>query len=399
MAKMLTHVCAGIVAAVCLQSTAFPALAQDANKKEIVFGYSDSLTGKFSTEATDLHHGYQLWAEDTNKAGGIQLKDRKLPVKLDYYDDASDANTAIRNYERLITGDQVDFVLSPWGSGHNFAISTVTEKYKYPIVLATAAADGIFNRKFKYIFAATQMASSFYDALAGYLPTVQDEIKTVAIAYENFLFTQTLHDNLLKRLEKIGVRVVDDEQYPLGGQDFTSLLTKAKAANPDAFIAINIMPSSIYITRQMAEIGFKPKLYSVNIGPMYTKQFIDALGKSADRVIENGFWDSGLPFAGAKKFADEFAAKYGKPPSTDAAYAFIAATILQQAIEKAGTLDREQVTAALRSGKFETILGTYVYDERGVNKNQLSFIVQVQDGHRTVVWPKSVAKSSMELPY
>ena len=75
------------------------------------------------------------------------------------------------------------------------------------------------------------------------------------------------------------------------------------------------------------------------------------------------------------------------------------ATIMQQAIEKAGTLDREQITAALRSGKFETILGSYVYDERGVNKDQLSFIVQVQNGQRTVVWPKSVAKGSVELPY
>jgi len=132
---------------------------------------------------------------------------------------------------------------------------------------------------------------------------------------------------------------------------------------------------------------------------VYTKEFIDGLGKSAERVIENGFWDSGLPFAGAQKFADEFAAKYGKQPSTDAAYAFIAGNIMQQAIEKAGTLDREQVTAQLRSGKFDTILGTYVYDERGVNKEQLSFIVQVQNGRRTVVWPKSVAKSSVELPY
>lgn len=399
MARMLTHLGAAIVAAGWLQAAAFPALGQDANKKEIVFGYSDSLTGKYSTEATDLHRGYQLWAEDANKAGGIQLKDRKLPVKLVYYDDASDANTAIRNYDRLITGDQVDFVLSPWGSGNNFAVSTVAEKYQYPIVLATAAADGIFNRNFKYIFAATQMASSFYDALGSYLPTVKDQIKTVAIAYENFLFTQSLHDNLLKRLDPMGLRLVDDEQYPLGGQDFTSLLTKAKAANPDAFIAIDIMPSSIYLTRQMAEIGFKPKLYAVNIGPMYSKEFIDGLGKSAERVIENGFWDSGLPFAGAKKFADEFAAKYGKAPSTDAAYGFIAGTIMQQAIEKAGSLDREQTAAALRNGKFDTILGTYAFDQRGVNKEQLSFIVQVQNGRRIVVWPKSVATGSVELPY
>lgn len=388
------------IAAVFLAQCPSPqALAQDASKNEIVFGYSASLTGKFATEATAVGQGYELWAEGVNKAGGIRVKDRKLRVKLVHYDDGSDANAAIRNYERLITGDTVDFVLSPWGSGHNFAVSAVTEKYKFPVVLATAASDRIYGRNFKYIFAATQLASSLYEGLGDYLATVKGEINTVAIAYENFLFTQSLHDFLLKKLQTVGTPVVVDEQYPLAGQDFTSLLTKVKAANPDGFIAINIMPSSVYLTRQMAEIGFKPKLYAVNIGPMYSGEFIQSLGQSAERVLENGFWDPGLPFAGAQSFADEFTATYKKRPSSDAAYAFIAATILQQAIEQAGTLDREQVAQALRTGKFRTILGSYEFDDRGVNKDQLSFITQVQNGKRTVVWPKDVASSHVELPY
>ena len=92
-------------------------------------------------------------------------------------------------------------------------------------------------------------------------------------------------------------------------------------------------------------------------------------------------------------------ARYKKNPSTDAAYAYIATSILQQAIERAGTLDREQVTQTLRTGKFETILGPYEFDARGVNKDQLSFLVQVQNGQRTIVWPKEVAKSGLKLPY
>lgn len=387
-----------LVASALTAGWATAACAQE-GKKEIVFGFSASLTGKFATEATDLKHGYQLWADEVNRAGGISVKGQKLPIRLVEYDDASDANAAIRNYERLITKDNVDFILSPWGSGHNFAISAIAEKYKYPTVLATAAADRIFERKFKYIFAATQVASSFYDALGGYLETVKGDIKTVGIAYENFLFTQSLHDYLLKKLAAVGVKVVADEQYPLGGQDFTTLLTKIKAANPDAFIAINIMPSSVYLTRQMAEVGFKPKLYAVNIGPMYAQEFIGQLGKGAERVIENGFWHPALPYKGAQAFYDEFEKRYKKAPSTDATYAYIAGTIMQQAIEKAGTLDREKVADALRTGKFDTILGDYEFDDRGINKDQLSFITQVQDGKRTVVWPKSVSNSGVKLPY
>lgn len=233
MSKVVGRFWLKIFSALFVCTLACPVVAQD--KKEITFGYSISLTGKFSTDATDTHKAYQMWAEDTNKAGGITVKDRKLPIKLVHYDDASDTNTAIRNYERLVTRDEVDFLLSPWGSGHNFAVTAATEKYKYPMVLSSAASDRIFDRNLKYIFGATQLASNFYELLGDYLATSKDQVKTVAIAYENFLFTQSLHDFLVKKLQSLGIQVVVDEQYPLGGQDFTSLLTKVKAANPDGY--------------------------------------------------------------------------------------------------------------------------------------------------------------------
>jgi branched-chain amino acid transport system substrate-binding protein len=375
-------------------------VANAQRKSEILIGYSISLTGKFSTEGSDTHRAYQMWAEEVNKQGGIAVKENggKLPVKLVQYDDASDTNTAIRNYERLIGKDQVDLVFSPWGSGHNFAITSLTEKNKYPIILTSAGSDRIFQRNFKYIFQTTQLASNLYDATVEYFKTQKDTIKTVAIAYENFLFTQSLHDALLAKLKQQGIQVVADEQYPMGGQDFTSMLTKIKAAKPDAFVLINIMPSSVYLTRQMVEVGFKPKYYSVNIGPMFTEEFVAKLGPVSEGIVENGFWHPDLPYEGARKFYDAYIAKYQKTPSTDAAYAYIGSQIMQQAIEQTGSLDREKITQTLRNGKFSTILGPYNYDQNGVNKNQLIFLCQVQNGKRLIVWPKEIANAQVK-PY
>ena len=236
-----------------------------------------------------------------------------------------------------------------------------------------------------------------YNGLVEYLGTVKGEVKTVAIAYENFLFTQSLRTAILPKLERAGIKVVVDEQYPLGGQDFTSLLTKVKAAKPDAFIAIDIMPSLVYLTRQMAEVGFKPKLYAVNMGPMFEEEFLHKLGGITEGIVENGFWHQDLPYEGARKFYDDFVAQYKKTPSTDAAYGYIGAQILLQAIEQAGTLDREKIAATLHSGKFTSILGPYEYDQNGVNKHQLSFLAQVQNGKRVIVWPKAVSKTGVKL--
>ncbi len=388
-----------VAAILVLCSGAGVAFAQGGGKNEIVIGYSISLTGKFNTEALNVDRAYQLWAEEVNKQGGIAVKDRgrKLPVRLVRYDDSSETNNAIRNYERLITRDQVDLLFSPWGSGINFAVSAVTEKHKYPVLLSTAAADAIFARGFKYIFETTQLASNMYNGLVEYLASVKGEVKTVAIAYENFLFTQSLRTALLPKLERAGIKVVADEQYPLAGQDFTSLLTKIKAAKPDAFLAINIMPSVVYLTRQMAEVGFKPKLYSVTMGPMFEEEFLQKLGGITEGMVEAGFWHQDLPYEGAKRFYDAYVAKYKRTPSTDAAYGYIGNQVLQQAIEQAGTLDREKIAATLHSGKFTTILGPYEYDERGVNKHQLSFLAQVQNGKRVLVWPKEVSKAGVKL--
>ena len=185
-------------------------------------------------------------------------------------------------------------------------------------------------------------------------PTKKDQVKTVAIAYENFLFTQSLHDYLLKQARSAGIKVVVDEQYPLGGQDFTSMLTKIKAANPDAFLLINIMPSSVYITRQMGEVGFRPKLYAVNIGPMFPKKFTDTLGKSAENVVENGFWHPDLPYKGAKQYYDQFVAEVSRRRRRPTRPTRTSRPDPAAAIEQAGTLDRETIAQALRTGKFDT---------------------------------------------
>ena len=91
------------------------------------------------------------------------------------------------------------------------------------------------------------------------------------------------------------------------------------------------------------ELGVSPKFYYVLIGPMYHKEFVEGLGDLSEGVFENGFWHPDLPYPGAKEMARRFEERYKKPPSTDVAYGYTSAQLLQQAIERAGSLDREKV--------------------------------------------------------
>jgi len=374
--------------------------AQNKTPDELVLGYAASMTGKFSTEGTDVKRAYDLWAEQVNAKGGIEVKEagKKMKVKLVSYDDTSDASTAVKMYEKLITGDKVDLLLSPWGSGNNFAVTAMTEKYEKPVLVSAGSSDSIFTRGLKYVFQTSPLGSKHAEAMIGYLKGKKDEVKTVAIAYENFLFTQTMFDALKPALEAEGFKVVIAEQYPMGGKDFAGLLTKVKSANPDAFILLNIMPASVYVTRQMNELKIKPKFYLAAIGPMFTKEFIEGLGDSSEGVVELGFWHQDLPYPTAKQFEKDFTGKFGKEPSTDAAWAYIACQVLQQAIERTGSTDGKKLAQAMHGGSFDTILGTYKYDDKGVNQNQVVFLTQVQNKKRLIVWPDNIAQAKLRFP-
>jgi len=395
--KSKTFVCLGTLAVFLLVLSTLTGAVQAAEKNEVTIGYAVSLTGAFSLSGNDVHRGYQVWVDKIKKEGGLLVGDKRLPLKVIYYDDESNAPTCVKQYERLITSDKVDLILSPWGSQFNFAASAVAEKYHYPIILSTASATNIFERGFKYIFETTQLSNTMVEPWISFLKVYSNEIKTVAIIYENFLFTVALNESLSKFVQDAGAKLLLSEKYPMGGKDFTGILLKVKGLNPDAVFVLNIMPSSIYATRQAHEVGLKPKLLMVNIGPMYREEFIAALGDISEKVYESGFWHRDLPFPTIKEYVTGYELKYGREPSTDSAYSYLSGQILEQAIKKAGTIGREKLNETLHKEKFETILGLYEYDERGVNKAQRGFICQVQNKKRVIVWPKDLANATPKL--
>jgi branched-chain amino acid transport system substrate-binding protein len=372
-------------------------IIQASETKEITIGYAVSLSGRFGVEGKETDRGYRMWRDQINQAGGLTVGKKRYPVKFVFYDDESNPSICAKLYDKLITRDKVDLILSPWSSGLNFAASAVAEKYRYPVIMSSASATKLFERGFKYIFETTQLSPTMMAPWTGFLKANSGKIKTVAILYENFLFTLALNKSLVENVKEAGAKLVLNEMYPIGGKDFTGLLLKVKGVNPDALFVLNIMPASVYATRQANEVGVRPKLLMVNIGPMFEEEFIGGLGDLSERVYESGFWHPELPFAGAKKFAKEFETIYNKRPSTDAAYAYISTQVLTQAIGKAGSIDRETLTKTLRSGKYQTILGPYDYDERGVNKVQEGFICQVQNKERVIVWPKDLANAKPQF--
>ena len=116
---------AGIIVALAVP----PANAADAIK----IGAPLALTGSLADEAKKQDVVWNMWLDKVNAAGGINVGGKKMKVELVKYDYQSDGQRAAQLAEKLITDDKVDFVLSPFGSGHTKIVATVAERYQTPI--------------------------------------------------------------------------------------------------------------------------------------------------------------------------------------------------------------------------------------------------------------------------
>src|ERR1700685_759954 len=124
-----------LAAATALAALMLPLAANAADPVRI--GVALSQTGNLADSAAPYFRGLDLWREQTNARGGLAGR----PVDFVVYDDRSDPATAARLYERLITSDKVDFVISSLGSATAATGSAVAEKHKMLMINGGGAAE------------------------------------------------------------------------------------------------------------------------------------------------------------------------------------------------------------------------------------------------------------------
>jgi branched-chain amino acid transport system substrate-binding protein len=252
-------------------------------QKPIRIGASASRTGTYAALGQNQLRGYELCVQRANEKGG--LLGRKLELIVE--DDQSQPAIAVSIYERLITQEKVDLVLGPYGSPMTAPVSDVTKKYGMPMVAPTLGTTSVVKEGRGYIF---QVYSPSEIYLEGFVElVVRHGLKTLVLIDEDSLFPQAAVKGALELARKRGLRVVLTEAYPRdvpkamahgtvelarkrgfqvvlteaypkGTTDFSGILGRAKAANPDVLVAGTYFDDAVAITRQLKEADVNPKM-------------------------------------------------------------------------------------------------------------------------------------------
>jgi branched-chain amino acid transport system substrate-binding protein len=370
-------------------AAAAPALAQD-----VRIGYALARTGPWAAGAQVTQEpNFIMWAEQVNAAGGLNVKGVKRKIELIGLDDRSDTETVVRTYEKLMGADKVDLILPPWGTGANFAVMPLVQKYGYPMLAPTATGRRLLGMKNPYFFAMLQQPDRMMDALAEYMAA--RSAKTAAVLYVDELFGLEQLAGLESSLKAKNIEIVEKKSYPLGVKDLQPVLNDIKAKNPDAFIALSYPPDTFLITGQSRAIAFNPKLFYTAVGtafPVYRDKF----GKVAEGVMGLGTWNPRTSPA-TKAYFDAHVKRWQKEPDRWAsAHAWAGLQILQAAVEKVG-LDRKALRDYIATHEFDTIIGKVRF-RNGENISTPGVVSQWQGGEFEVVWPPDRATSSALYP-
>jgi branched-chain amino acid transport system substrate-binding protein len=372
----------------------------------IRIGATIAQTGLSAVPGPNQLRGYQLCVKHMNDKGGVLGRKLELVV----YDDGSDPATAARLYEKLIAQDKVDLVLGPFGSAYTEAAANVTEKHRMPMVAPTAADTSIYRKGRKFIFSMQPPAEVVLEGLIDL--AAKKGLRTVALINADIGFGRAVTKGTMELAKKKGLQVVFVDAYPRELTDFSTILTKVRAGNPDVLaVATGGFEDVVAITRQMKALNVNPKMTGLTVGVELPK-FYEVLGREAEFVYGITSWlpelvelrAGGLipiarQYPGAREFVESHRKEFpGADLSQLSAAGYGGCEILVEAVKRAGSLDSEKVREAIFKMDHNTVFGAFRVDRDGIQIAHKMLMFQWQDGKKVIVWPEELASVKPRFP-
>jgi branched-chain amino acid transport system substrate-binding protein len=401
----------GFATTLAMMSMAAPALAGEA-RDYFKVGVVTELSGDLATGGNVTKRGYELWAQAVNEAGGIAVGGKKHPVKLVYADAQSNPSQGAAAAERLITQEQVDFILGPYSSGVTIAVAPVVEKYKVPMITGSAESPMIWRQKFLYTFGTIPPINFTGAAAIETLAALDPKPRTAVIFGSNDTFSKATAESFEAAAKKAGIKVVKYNIVP-SGQDLTPLMSAVKGMRPDIVAFGGHDEELIKLVKGLRQIDFAPRALLMHYG-VTEPAFVDALKGDANQVFGGAVWTESTEtksdvlwkdaptYAAAALKAFNTPADYTQAGSSAAGIAFQVAVQKIKAAPPLAEAQRTELVKALESVDISTFYGRVKFATDGEfyhsNAGLTPLTVQIQGGKVAVVGPaKTAAKAQYPM--
>ena len=348
--SMLT-VCSAALSATPVNSTGL-AVTDDT----VTVGILHSVTGTMAISETGSVQAEKLAIKQINAIGGV------LGRKIEYIqeDGASDWPTFAEKAKKLLVNDKVAAVFGCWTSASRKAVLPVFEQYNGMLYYPTFY-EGL-EQSPNVIYTgqeATQQILAGIDWV-----TKAKGAKTFYLLGSDYIWPRTSNKIARKHIEKLGLRVVGEEYYPLGHTQFNSVINKIKLRKPDVIYSIVVGGSNVAFYKQLKAAGIdmtreKPLLLTISVTE---DEILGIGGENIEGAYAAMKYFQSLDNPNNKAFVAAFQQEYGAGmvigDVSQAAY--LGPWLWKAAVEKAGSFDIDKVRAASPGIELNTAPEGYV---------------------------------------
>jgi branched-chain amino acid transport system substrate-binding protein len=347
-------------------------------QKVIRIGDAGAFTGDAAAPCMEIYNSAQVAIDEWNAKGGI----KGMKIEHPMGDDAMDPAQAVNVAQKFCADSSILGVIGPPMSHTAQATLKIYSGCDLVNITTAASKPDLTEQGFKNFFRVNARNDAHGWNCALFI-TRNLKAKKIAVLNEKVAYCENIAAETIKGLKKLGMKDADIMQDTIvaGAKDFSPVLTKVKAFNPDIlFFVATTAPDQAIGVRQAKELGIKAKFFGTE-GARDKKDFIQASEGAAEGAYVYHFAPDVFAIPEAKNYISKFEAKYGSisgfgPP------AYEAANILLTAIDKAAKankLNRKEVLANVAKTKnFKGILGFPVtFDKKGDLEGGATYFFQV----------------------
>jgi branched-chain amino acid transport system substrate-binding protein len=367
--------------------------------------------------------GMILAAEEINAAGGVNVGGVMRPIKLEIIDSRDEepgvpTSEVLLAIEKLILQKKSDVIAGgPCMSECGMAALDLYARYKIPDIVSigcyTPSWDkkvGSDLKKYKYSFRESGSVKWYIKEALDLLHQIKKDygFDKMFISIDDSLMCRKAAEIVEKLATKDGWKIVGYDKHPIGTTDYSAALTECKKSGAQVLFMWAYSPETSILLKQWADMEV-PALPLGFIGAAEDPGFWKATnGKCAYTVVtlsETGNVPSNVT-PRSMKFYDSFMKRWGVPPrSTGCVSAYEALYVLKDAIERAGSLNKDSLIAALEKTNLPAVRGTIRFDKNhqiiygyDPKTSVLGCWVQWQDENRVQIFPTVAATGKLKMP-
>ena len=366
----------------------------------IKVGILHPVSGALSFSGSQSRLGGVLAVKHLNDAGGIKaLSGAKLEAILG---DAQSRPEVGASVVEQMAEQKVVGITGSYSSAITLATTQAAAKYNIPYCIDGAVTPLLTERGLGNVFRWFPSNASVVDDALSSLATVNkaagSPAKTAILIHEDGEFGTNTAKLLSAKLPGVGIEVRETIAHATPTRDFSNIALRVKAAAPDMVIITNYTNEYVLLNRTLVQQKINlVAVFSVS-GAGFNLKFIKEQPTIASGIIDFNNWYNPKDPRSAK-FRDEVEAG-GAIFTWEVLHGYFAVKLLADAIERAGSTDKEKVIDALRTSTYSDHFMPFVPTNfvNGQNGGAKMVALQAQNGDVKVIAPTEYAEAAAIFP-